>query len=150
MKIFQINGFRGLIMAAFIVCCLFAGFVIFPGVVAMNLWNKYLVNLLSFPVLDIFQGVLLWGITIVSYFIISNGRLPVSFESPDSLSDAEFNMIMKKARITSDMRKINSLIRTSDKFEKSVKSSVDNKSGRTSTIPEKQTDEENIKIGNIK
>ncbi len=149
MKIFQINGFRGLIMTAFIVCCLFAGFVIFPGVVAMHLWNKYLVNLLSFPMLNLFQGVLLWGITAVSYFIISNGRLPVSFETPDSLSDAELNMIMKKARISSDMRKINAMMKKADTFEKSLKPS-DNKSGMTSPISEKQSDDENIKIGNLK
>lgn len=136
-------------MAAFIACCLFAGFVVFPGVVAMHLWNKYLVNLLSFPSLNLFQGVLLWGITAVSYFIISNGRLPVSFETPDSLSDDELNMIMKKARISSDMRKINALMRKSDSFQKSVKSS-DNKSGMTSPMSEKHSEDDNIKIGNLK
>lgn len=149
MKIFQINGFRGLIMTAFIVCCLFAGFVVFPGIVAMHLWNKYLVTLLSFPVLNLFQGVLLWGITAVSYFIISNGRLPVSFETPDSLSDAELNMIMKKARISSDMRKINAMMKKTDTFEKSVKP-ADNKTGMTSPMSEKNHDDENIKIGNLK
>lgn len=149
MKIFQINGFRGLIMTAFIVCCLFAGFVVFPGVVAMHLWNKYLVNLLSFPALNLFQGILLWGITAVSYFIITNGKLPVSFETPDTLSDAELNMIMKKARISSDMRKINALMRKSDSFQKSVKNS-DNKSGMTSPMSEKQSEDDNIKIGNLK
>ncbi|MBR1619768.1 hypothetical protein IJ674_07730 [bacterium] len=149
MKIFQINGFRGLVMTAFIVCCLFAGFVIFPGVVAMYLWNKYLVNLLSFPTLSLFQGVLLWGITAVSYFIISNGKLPVSFETPDSLSDAELNMIMKQARISSDLRKINSIMKNRDTFSKATLKS-DNKTGMTSPMSEKQEDEENIKIGNLK
>ncbi len=149
MKIFQINGFRGLVMTAFIVCCLFAGFVIFPGVVAMYLWNKYLVNLLSFPTLSLFQGVLLWGITAVSYFIISNGKLPVSFETPDSLSDAELNMIMKQARISSDLRKINSIMKRGDTFNKATLKS-DNKTGMTSPMSEKQEDEENIKIGNLK
>lgn len=149
MKIFQINGFRGLVMTAFIVCCLFAGFVVFPGVVAMYLWNKYLVNLLSFPTLSLFQGVLLWGITAVSYFIISNGKLPVSFETPDSLSDAELNMIMKQARISSDLRKINSIMKRGDTFNKATLKS-DNKNGMTSPMSEKQDDEENIKIGNLK
>ena len=149
MKIFQINGFRGLVMTAFIVCCLFAGFVIFPGVVAMYLWNKYLVNLLSFPTLSLFQGVLLWGITAVSYFIISNGKLPVSFETPDSLSDAELNMIMKQARISSDLRKINSIMKRGDTFNKATLKS-DNKTGMTSPMSEKQEDDENIKIGNLK
>ena len=149
MKIFQINGFRGLVMTAFIVCCLFAGFVVFPGVVAMYLWNKYLVNLLSFPTLSLFQGVLLWGIMAVSYFIISNGKLPVSFETPDSLSDAELNMIMKQARISSDLRKINSIMKNRDTFSKATLKS-DNKTGMTSPMSEKQEDEENIKIGNLK
>lgn len=149
MKIFQINGFRGLVMTAFIVCCLFAGFVVFPGVVAMYLWNKYLVNLLSFPTLSLFQGVLLWGITAVSYFIISNGKLPVSFETPDSLSDAELNMIMKQARISSDLRKINSIMKHGDTFNKATLKS-DNKTGMTSPMSEKQEDDENIKIGNLK
>ena len=149
MKIFQINGFRGLVMTAFIVCCLFAGFVVFPGVVAMYLWNKYLVNLLSFPTLSLFQGVLLWGITAVSYFIISNGKLPVSFETPDSLSDAELNMIMKQARISSDLRKINSIMKHGDTFNKATLKS-DNKTGMTSPMSEKQDDEENTKISNLK
>ena len=148
MKIFQINGFRGLIMTAFIICCLFAGFVLFPGVVAMHLWNKYLVNLLSFPSLNMFQGVLLWGITALSYFIISNGKLPVSFESPDSLSDAELNMIMKKARISSDMRKINSMMKSADSFQKSTK--VNDNPTVTSPMSEKHEEDENIKLSNLK
>ena len=139
MKIFQINGFRGLIMTAFIVCCLFAGFVIFPGVVAMYLWNKYLVNLFSFPVVNLFQGVLLWGMTAVSYYIISNGKLPVSFETPESLSDAELNMIMKKARISSDFRRINKMMKNADTFEKSIKKS-DSSTGMTSPMSENNSE----------
>lgn len=146
MKIFQINGFRGLVMTAFIICCLFAGFVVFPGIVSMYLWNKYLVNLLSFPTINIFQGVLLWGITAVSYFIISNGRLPVSFETPDTLSDAELNMIMKRARISSDLRKINTMMKKSDTFAKNI----ENKSGMTSPMAEKQEEDKKVNISNLK
>ena len=148
MKIFQINGFRGLIMTAFIICCLFAGFVVFPGIVAMHLWNKYLVNLLSFPSLNIFQGVLLWGITALSYYIVANGKLPVSFETPDSLSDAELNMIMKKARISSDMRKINSMMKSADTFQKASK--INNNSTITSPMSEKREEDENIELTKLK
>ena len=148
MKIFQINGFKGLIMAAFIVCCLFAGFVVFPGIVAMFLWNKYLVGLLSFPVLNIFQGVLLWGITAVSYYIITNGKLPVSLETPETLSDAELGMIMKQAHIKSDVRKINRMIQKSDRFEKISK--IEHNSSMTFPMSEKKEDDENIKITNVK
>ena len=44
MKVVKIDGFKGIFAAVFIGVCLFAGFVIFPGMVAMHLWNKYLVN----------------------------------------------------------------------------------------------------------
>ncbi len=148
MKIFQINGFKGLIMAAFIACCLFAGFVVFPGIVAMFLWNKYLVGLLSFPVLNIFQGVLLWGITAVSYYIITNGKLPVSLETPETLSDAELGMIMKQAHIKSDLRKINRMIQKSDRFEKNPK--MEHNSSMTSPMSEKKEEDENIKFTNVK
>lgn len=148
MKIFQINGFRGLIATALIICCLFAGFVLFPGVVAAHLWNKYFVNLLSFPVIDTFQGVLLWLITAISYYIISNGKLPVSFETPENLSDAELNMIMKKARISADLRKINKIIEQSDSFQKSK--NIENKSNMTSPMSEKKEDDENITLSNLK
>lgn len=149
MKIFQINGFRGLLTAAFIVCCLFAGFVIFPGIVAMFLWNKYLVNLLLFPTLNIFQGVLLWGITAISYYIISNGKLPVSIETPESLSDAELSMIMKKAHISSDLRKINQIMQKSDSFTKSTNKTLHN-TNITSPMSKKHEEEENIKADNLK
>lgn len=147
MKIVQINGFRGIIMAGFIVTCLFAGFVVFPGYVGMCLWNRYLVNLLSFPVLNLFQGTLLWGIVAVSYYIITKGRMPVSFDTPEGLSDAELSMIMKKAKISSEMRKINQIIKNSDKFEKENIQNTENNTLMTSPMSNsKKEDDENIKV----
>ncbi len=146
MKIVQINGFRGIVMAGFIITCLFAGFVIFPGYVGMTLWNKYLVNLLSFPALNLFQGTLLWGMVAVSYYIITNGRMPVSFDTPESLSDAELSMIMKKAKINSEMRKINQIIKNSDKFEKENVQKADNTLMTSPLGNSKKDDDENIKI----
>ena len=58
-------------------------------------------------------------------------------------------MIMKKARISSDIKKINAMMKKADSFEKTLKTS-DNKSGMTSPMSEKQTEDENIKIGNLK
>ena len=99
MKVIQINGFRGILMATFVAACLFVGFVVFPGDVIMHLWNKYLVALAGFPVVNLFQGILLWGICAVSYYIVVKGNLPLAFGAPDNLSDAELNMIMKQARM---------------------------------------------------
>lgn len=118
MKVVQIDGFRGIITALFIGACLFAGFVVFPGMVAMTLWNKYLASMFMFPVLNLLQGVLLWGIIAISYCILSKRGLAVSFKDGPSLSDAEFDMIMRKAKINSQIKKINTVIQKADKFEK--------------------------------
>lgn len=154
MKIIKIDGFKGLFTAAFIVCCLFAGFVISPGYVAMHLWNKYLVNLFMFPQLNLFQGVLLWGIVFLSYYIVVKGVIPVSFESPKELSDAELNMIMKNARAFSQMQKRSSIVQKSDKFEKTIQNNPFNSSNsdNLSNISTQTTksDEDENKISNLK
>ena len=119
MKIIQIDGFRGLITTVFMAVCLVAGFVAFPGLVAMHLWNKYLVALYMFPMLNLFQGILLWGIIAITYCIVSKKGLAVSFKETPELSDRELDMIMKKARIQSQINKVNKIIQKSDCFEKS-------------------------------
>jgi hypothetical protein len=118
MKIIQIDGIRGLITAAFIGVCLFAGFVAFPGLVAMHLWNKYLVNLYMFPVLNLFQGVLLWGMCAISYCIITKNKFAVSFKNTPELSEDELNSIIKNAKINSHMQMMNKIVSQSDKFTK--------------------------------
>lgn len=123
MKIIQIDGFKGLITAAFMGVCLFAGFVMFPGMVGMHLWNKYLAYNLMFPVLNLFQGVLLWGIVAISYFILFKKGFAVSFKEAPELSDSELEMIMKKAKIHSHMNKVNKIIQSKDCFEKLKKES---------------------------
>ena len=115
MKIIQIDGFRGLITAAFVGVCLFAGFVLFPGYVAMNLWNQYLVNFLMFPQLSLFQGVLLWGMVFVSYSILTKGRFALSLKHTSGISDAELDSIIKSAQINSQMQKLNKTISKADR-----------------------------------
>lgn len=117
MKIIQIDGIKGLITAVFIGVCLFAGFVIFPGYVSMYLWNKYLVNLCMFPALNLFQGVLLWGIVAVSYGIVSKRGLAVSFKSTPELSDAELDSIIKSAKINSQVRMMSRMMSKADKID---------------------------------
>ena len=118
MKIIKIDGFKGLLTAAFIIAGLFAGFVISPGIVMMYLWNKYLVTLASFPIINEFQGVLLWGIIALSYIILSKGKYAVSFKQAPMISDPEMNMIIKNAKIYSKMKKLNNEISKSDRFTK--------------------------------
>ena len=117
MKVVQINGIKGLITALFIGVCLFAGFVIFPGYVAMTLWNKYLVSNLMFPALNLMQGVLLWAIAAITFCIISKQELAVSQKSTPDLTDEELESIIKKAKSNAQMKMMNKIISKSDKFE---------------------------------
>ena len=119
MKIIQINGFRGMLMAAFIVAGLISGFVACPGIVSMKLWNHFLTPY-GLPVLDAFQGVLLWVIAALSYYILTKGYMPISFASPDNVTDEELSHIMKRAKMRSQLRNMNAKIMTMDKFEKEV------------------------------
>ncbi|MBR1424400.1 hypothetical protein IJ579_02415 [bacterium] len=117
MKIVQITGFRGMVTAIFMSICMFAGFVIFPGQVAMFLWNKYLAGPYMLPVLNIFQGVLIWGMIFVSYSILTKKDLAVSFKESKDLTDSEIDMIMQKSRMSPHFRAINNMIKKSDLFE---------------------------------
>ena len=121
MKIIQIDGIKGLITAAFIGVCLFAGFVLFPGQVAMTLWYKYLVSSFMFPALDLMQGVLLWGIVAISYCIVSKKGLAVSFKNTPEISDEELDAIIKSAKISSQFKMMNKKMAKFDKFEMSNK-----------------------------
>lgn len=154
MKIVQIDGIRGLITAVFIGVCLFAGFVVFPGMVAMHLWNKYLVNLYMFPVLNILQGVLLWGIVAITYLILTKNEMPISFKETKGLSDSELDMIIKQARIQSQIRRVNKMINKSDIFEKTNNQTMPSDknlshiSASITEIKEEHKDEEHL--SNIK
>lgn len=153
MKVIKIDGFRGIIAAVFMGVCLFAGFVLFPGMVAMHLWNKYLVNLCMFPVLNLLQGVLLWGIVAITTFILSKDEMPISFQETKGLSDSELDMIMKQARIQSQISRVNKMISKSDVFEKVKKTQIDKSLSHVSTpaeTKENTTDSKEEHLSNLK
>ena len=39
LNVIQVRGVRGLIILGMVLCCLTVGFIIFPGWVAMHIWN---------------------------------------------------------------------------------------------------------------
>jgi hypothetical protein len=151
MKIIQIEGIRGLITAVFMGVCLFAGFVIFPGEVAMHYWNKYLVDLCMFPQLNLFQGILLWGIIAVSYLILTKRNLALSLKNTPELSDEELESIIKSAKINSQMRMMNRIISKSDIVD-FTKNNKDNPFEQTSVSSQTPTENQNDekKISNLK
>ena len=98
LRVIQINGFRGLCFALAVLTCLIAGFVVFPGVVAMAIWNIVATKTMLFPTLGIPQGVLLWGIMVVSYMIIKKRHFAVSFKTPTELSDEELDAVVQRIK----------------------------------------------------
>lgn len=99
LNIIQIKGFKGLIYAAFIICCLIAGFGWFPGWVCMKLWNLSASHIIQIPSIGIIQGLLLWGIIAASYFTFRKDRLVVCMKASDGLSEEELKSVfadMKK------------------------------------------------------
>lgn len=107
-KIIEISGFSGFLKAIFIVTCLIAGFVVFPGLVAMTVWNKFAT--LTFPTINLFQGVLLWAIIFITYFISTKKHFAICFGKPKELSDEEMSILMERIRNQSRAKVINQVI----------------------------------------
>ena len=96
-RIIQISGIRGILTAIFVAACLAAGFIGFPGLVAMHLWNYAASFTYSMPVLNIYQGILLWAIVGISGFIINDRKkFIVSMKAPEELSDEEMKKLMER------------------------------------------------------
>ena len=99
LNIIQIKGVKGIILAVAVVCCLIAGFIVFPGWVWMQLWN-YITNfVLTIPTIGLFQGILLWAIMVTAYFLFRKERVVVCMKAPQGLSDEELKAVfadMKK------------------------------------------------------
>lgn len=91
LNVIQINGIRGLIMAGFIVVCLAAGFIGFPGWVCMHIWN--FAASYTMPTIGILQGMLLWGIIVAAYFTFRKEKLVVCMKSPQGLSEEELKAV---------------------------------------------------------
>ena len=93
LNVIQIRGIRGLIIAGVVVCCLAAGFIVFPGWVAMHLWNITASYIEIIPAIGLIQGVLLWGILIAAYFTFRKNKVVVCLKSPKGLDEEELKEV---------------------------------------------------------
>ena len=97
-RVIQINGFRGLFLAIFIVACLVAGFIVFPAFLTMHTWNYLSVKTGSFAPINIIEGLLLWGIISLSAIIINKRKFILSFNSQQELSEEELKKVVNKIK----------------------------------------------------
>lgn len=98
LRIVQIKGFRGLLLTLFIISCLIAGFIAFPGFLTMNLWNYLAAETGSFPLINFYQGVLLWAIIVFSIFIFKKRKFIVSFSSKHELTEDEVKDVVSRIK----------------------------------------------------
>lgn len=95
LHVIQISGFRGILMAIFVVSCLIAGFVAFPALVLMYGWNLALNSFL--PKINFVGGILLWIIVALTFYLTrKKKRLIVSFNAKEELSEDEMKVLMAK------------------------------------------------------
>ena len=93
LNVIQIKGIKGLIMLVMVGCCLVAGFIVFPGWVAMNIWNVLASLVNNAHSIGIIQGVLLWGIIVASYFTFRKERVVVCMKTPQGLNEEELKAV---------------------------------------------------------
>ena len=93
LNVIQIKGVKGLIMLVMVGCCLVAGFIVFPGWVAMNIWNVLASLVNNAPSIGSIQGVLLWGIIVASYFTFRKERVVVCMKTPQGLNEEELKAV---------------------------------------------------------
>ncbi len=97
-NVIQIKGVKGLIIAGFVVTCLIAGFIVFPGWVGMHSWNYISNYIAEMPKIGLFQGILLWGILLLSYFLFRKEKVVVCMRTPDSLSEEELKSVFAEMK----------------------------------------------------
>jgi len=109
-KVIQISGIRGILLASFVVVCLFAGFVIFPGKVAQYLWNYLGANYIALPEIALWQGILLWAMLAISIYLLNDRRFAISFQPPSELSDEEMRFLMERIKMQRQAQRLNAMI----------------------------------------
>lgn len=97
-KVITINGVRGIFAAIFVVLGLIAGFIISPGWVCMQIWNKIAEQTFTMSTMNLFQGIMLWAIIALSLYALNNKRTLIGFGSYPTLSPDQIKDIMNRAK----------------------------------------------------
>lgn len=97
-RVIEIRGFKGILAAIFIVCCLVTGFTVFPGFVAMHIWNFFVPYVMNMPAMHLGHGVMLWAIVFLIWFAFF-GKMPsLHFGCRSQMDDEEIREFVAKMR----------------------------------------------------
>lgn len=135
LNVIQIKGIKGLIMLVMVGCCLVAGFIVFPGWVAMNIWNVLASLVNNAPSIGIIQGVLLWGIIVASYFTFRKERVVVCMKTPQGLNEEELKAVFADIKKqTQDDKIIQAMLKARETELKLNEKEEDNKKRRLNNL----------------
>ena len=74
----------------------------------MSIWNYFAGS--NVPQINLYQGILLWAIIFLTYFIATKQRVAVSFATPKELNEEELKTLMERVKMQSQARMINKMI----------------------------------------
>ncbi len=97
-KVVELSGVRGIVFLGFCATCLFAGFVVFPGLVAQYVWNLATESLDIIPSISLLQGILLWGIVALTVYLMSGYNPFFSIKKTSELNDEEMRVLMGRIK----------------------------------------------------
>lgn len=79
--VIQISGFRGILIAVFLLVCAVAGFVMFPAWCCQHAWNYVAKFFVDMPLMELKHGVLLWAIIALISYVTLFGKFSVALVS---------------------------------------------------------------------
>ena len=143
-RVIQISGLRGICMVIFIGVCLAAGFIAFTAICAMKIWN-YAAGYAPLPLINFYQGLMLWAIVAISGFIINDKKkFVVEFKSPEQLSEKDMQKLLERIKVHSQTQALNSMILKSADIKSVKELKETKKTEEIKNTEEKKSEKENV------
>lgn len=143
-RVIQVSGLRGILMMLFIGVCLATGFVAFPAICAMKLWN-YASNFAPLPLINFYQGLMLWAITAITGFLINDKKkFVVELKAPQQLSEKDMQKLMERVKVQSQAQVLNSMIMKSAEIKPLDEIKPTEKVENTEKKEEEKSEKENV------
>lgn len=113
-RIIEIRGFKGILTAIFIFCCIVTGFTVFPGFIAMNIWNLLTPYINNMPQMNLLHGVMLWAICFLIWFAFK-GKMPsMHFGCAPAMNDEEIREFVEQIKKEQQQKEENENIQNSE------------------------------------
>jgi len=94
----KIYGYHWVLFGLFVITCFIVGFIVFPAFLTICAWNRISAATSVFPVINIFQGILLWLIIATSIYLFNKDRFTVLLNRSVGLTQEEMDEIAREVR----------------------------------------------------